>query len=172
MWLCVNIIMNLHLGDELTFVMSAWQPTSLLVFDPSGVIRCSFALSGQQSPVVIVPWVVFVTSRPRSCRSLWASFSNPISFCLLETCSFSSGGRFLHPGPFFRWDASTVWVEWREGLHVMLLKIGRNTFAFCVWLLPSDCWAVVSSEPGCRVSQGHGLFIALCNTGPDFLLWL
>lgn len=164
--------MNLHLGDELTSIISAWQPTSLLVFDADGVIRCSFGLSGQHSPVVMVPWVVFVTSRPRSCRSLWASFSNPTSFCSLETCSFSSGGRVLFCGPFsrLRGDATTVWVESREGPHVMLLKIGGDMFAFCTWLLLSDCWAVISSEPD--FSQGHTLFITLYNTGPDFLLWL
>lgn len=171
--------------------MSVWQPTSLLAVDACGVARRSLGLSGLQSAVVIVPWVVVVISRPRSCRSLWASFSNPASFCSLATWLLCSGGSGLFHGPSVRLsgDTTTVWVEGREWVHVRLVKIrwGMSP-GFSAWLLLSCLVfsedsasgvfvffsgltsSAIFSESGCCSFQRHGFFFTQEDIGPDFLL--
>lgn len=140
MWLCT-----------LTSATSVWQPTD-------GFATASFGFSS----VVIVPWVVLWTRRPRSLRSFRTSFSNAASLCRLATWSGSSGP--------LSGDDPGLWVE--------TSRSSVSSFS-SAWLLLSfldfseDSWSIPSTFSELALCSGRHVFLFTPeNKGPGFLLLL
>lgn len=143
MWLCT-----------LTSATSVWQPTD-------GFATASFGFSS----VVIVPWVVLWTRRPRSLRNFRTSFSNAASLCRLATW-------FLWPG-----SSGPLWGD-DPGLWVETSRSSVSPSSPARLLLSSldfseDSWSIPSTISELALWSGRHVFLFTPeNKGPGFLLLL